>query len=78
MQLTSIIAVVAVAFSPLVSAAVYKCPTTGYYTEYYCCASSGPYTNCVQGSSSTACPLPYQYPVCCAGPGYNCIPSSPA
>ncbi|KAF3167035.1 hypothetical protein TWF225_002487 [Orbilia oligospora] len=72
MQLTSVFAVVAVVLSPLVSAAVYKCPAT-QYTEYYCCASSGPLTNCVGGSSQVACKAPYQYPACCAGPGYNCI-----
>ncbi|KAF3188301.1 hypothetical protein TWF788_000979 [Orbilia oligospora] len=44
MQLTSVFAVVAVVLSPLVSAAVYKCPAT-QYTEYYCCASSGPLSN---------------------------------
>ncbi|KAF3282335.1 hypothetical protein TWF970_001745 [Orbilia oligospora] len=44
MQLTSVFAVVAVVLSPLVSAAVYKCPAT-QYTEHYCCGSSGPLTN---------------------------------
>ncbi|KAF3316149.1 hypothetical protein TWF173_002478 [Orbilia oligospora] len=77
MQLTSVFAVVAVVLSPLVSAAVYKCPAT-QYTEHYCCGSSGPLTNCVSGSSQVACSGQYQYPACCAGPGYNCIFASMA